>query len=75
MAFVIHDGHYRFTRVPYGLASVPSAFQRMMSQILAGQDGVQCYLDDIIVYGDNPELHEKTTSVRSTAVAKLWFKA
>ncbi|KAL1254360.1 hypothetical protein QQF64_016589 [Cirrhinus molitorella] len=31
----------------------------MMCQILAGQDGVQYYLDDIIVYGDNPELHEK----------------
>ncbi len=30
-----------------------------MSQILAGQDDVQCYLDDTIVYGDNPELHEK----------------
>lgn len=58
-AFVTHDGLYRFTRVPYGLASAPSAFQRMMSQILAGQDGVQCYLDDIIVFGNNPELHEK----------------
>ncbi len=58
-AFVTHDGLYRFTRVPYGLASAPSAFQRMMSQILSGQDGVQCYLDDIIVYSDNPELHEK----------------
>jgi len=30
-----------------------------MSQILSGQDGVQCYLDDIIVYGENPEVHEK----------------
>ncbi len=59
MAFVTHDGLYHFTWVPYGLASAHGAFQRMMSQILAGQDGVQCYLDDIIVYSDNQELHEK----------------
>uniref|UniRef100_A0A3B3T9U7 Gypsy retrotransposon integrase-like protein 1 n=1 Tax=Paramormyrops kingsleyae TaxID=1676925 RepID=A0A3B3T9U7_9TELE len=58
-AFISHDGLFRFTRVPYGLASAPSAFQRMMSQVLAGQDGVQCYLDDIIVYGTTPELHDK----------------
>lgn len=57
--FVTHDELYHFRRVPYGLASAPSAFQRMMSQMLAGQDGVQCYLDDIIVYGENPQVHEK----------------
>ena len=30
-----------------------------MSQILAGQEGVQCYLDDIIVYASSPEKHEE----------------
>jgi len=25
---------------------------------LVGLDGVQCYLDDIIVYADSPTLHE-----------------
>ena len=52
--FITHDGLLRFTKVPFGLASAPSAFQRMMSQILVGLDGVQCYLDDIIVYADSP---------------------
>ncbi|KAL7856478.1 hypothetical protein SRHO_G00153770 [Serrasalmus rhombeus] len=58
-AFITHDGLFRFTRVPYGLASAPSAFQRMMSQILDGLDGVQCYLDDIIIHADTPETHER----------------
>lgn len=40
------------------LASAPSAFQSMISQILAGLEGVQCSLDDIIVYADTPTLHE-----------------
>ena len=60
-AFITHD------RVPYGLASAPSAFQRMMSQILAHQPGVQCYLDDIIVYGETPALHETRLKASSTA--------
>ncbi len=41
--FITHDGLFRFTKIPFGLASAPSAFQRMMSQILVGLDGVQCY--------------------------------
>lgn len=57
-AFITHEGLFRFTKVPYGLASAPSAFQRMMSHILAGVKGVQCYLDDIITYGETPEVHE-----------------
>ena len=56
-AFITHDGLFRFTRVPYGLASAPSAFQKIMTLTLAGQQGVQCYLDDIIVYGKTEEEH------------------
>ena len=50
-AFITHEGLFSFFRVPFGLASAPSAFQKMMSIILAGLPGVQAYLDDIICYG------------------------
>ncbi|KAG5269277.1 hypothetical protein AALO_G00200210 [Alosa alosa] len=55
--FITHDGLFRFTRVPFGLASAPCAFQRMMQTVLKDQPGVQNYLDDIIVYGDSKEEH------------------
>ena len=58
-AFITHERLFRFCRVPYGLASAPSAFQRMVSQILAGQEGVQCYRDGIIVYASSPEIQEE----------------
>ena len=58
-AFITQDGLFRFKRVPYGLASAPGCFQRMMSIILKGQAGVQCYLDDIIVSGTTAEDHDK----------------
>ncbi|KAF7652087.1 hypothetical protein LDENG_00102050 [Lucifuga dentata] len=61
--FITHDGLFLFKRVPYGLASGPSCFQRMMSTILKGLSGVQCYLDNIIVSGATPEEHDKRLMV------------
>lgn len=49
-AFITHEGLFRYKRVCYGLASAPSAFQRMMSVVQQNLPGVQAYLDDIIVY-------------------------
>ncbi|KAJ8375109.1 hypothetical protein SKAU_G00056890 [Synaphobranchus kaupii] len=50
-------------RVPFGLASGPSCFQRMMSSILKDLQGVQCYLDDIIVSAMTAEEHDKRLTV------------
>ncbi len=48
-AFITHEGLFRFCRVSFGLASAPSAFQKMLSTILQGLTMVAHYLDDIIV--------------------------
>ena len=58
-AFITHDGLFRFKRVCFGLASAPSAFQKLMSSSLAGLPGVQCYLDDVVIYGRTLEEHDK----------------
>ncbi|KAK7889395.1 hypothetical protein WMY93_024955 [Mugilogobius chulae] len=58
-AFITHDGLFRFCRVPYGLASAPSAFQKMMADILKDVPGVQNYLDDLIVYGKTQNEHDR----------------
>ncbi|KAJ8353489.1 hypothetical protein SKAU_G00210560 [Synaphobranchus kaupii] len=58
-AFITHDGLFRFCRVPYGLASAPSAFQKMMSIVLADLPGVEYYIDDIIIHGSDMHTHDK----------------
>ena len=58
--FITHDGLYRYKRVCFGLASAPSCFQKMMSMLLGDIHGVQCFLDDIIVYGKDKAEHDKT---------------
>jgi hypothetical protein len=52
-----HKGLFRFNRLPFGVASAPSIFQKIMDQMLAGLEGVVCYLDDIIVTGKNKSDH------------------
>ena len=43
-AFVTHAGVFRYTRIPFGLSSAPSCFQKVMSTILAGVPGTAVYL-------------------------------
>lgn len=52
-AFSTPTGHYEFNRMPMGLKGAPATFQRLMTYVLSGLQGIKClvYLDDIIVYG------------------------
>ena len=52
-----HKGLYRYTRLPFGVASAPALFQKTMDIILAGIEGVICYIDDIMVTGKTEEEH------------------
>jgi hypothetical protein len=57
-AFITFMGVYQWLRVPMGLKGAASYFQRVMATIvLAGLLYIVCelYLDDILVYGQDPE--------------------
>ena len=58
-AFVTHDGVFQYKRVPYGLSSAPSAFQKIMSCILEGLDGVLCMLDDVVIHARDQFTHDQ----------------
>jgi hypothetical protein len=59
-AFNTHIGSFRYKRLPMGLVSAASVFQKMMTQILSGVEGVVCYQDDILIFGADREQHDKT---------------
>ncbi len=57
-AFVTHIGVFQYRRMPYGLSSSPSAFQKILSSILSGLDGAPNQMDDIVVHGKDQAEHD-----------------
>ena len=64
--FITPQGRYCFNKLPFGICSAPEHFQKRMSHILAGLDGVVSSIDDILVYGKDREEHD----TRLTAALK-----
>ena len=56
--FVTPFGRFCFNRLPFGISSAPEIFQRTMSDILEGLDGVICQMDDILIHGRNHMEHD-----------------
>lgn len=57
-----HRGLFKYTRLPFGVASAPAIFQREMDNLLQGHDNALCYLDDLLVTGTSTEDHLKNLS-------------
>lgn len=61
-------GRYRYTRLPFGLKSSNEVFQKRMSQVYEGLEGVEVVFDDILVHGATKEEHDsrlKTALLKS----------
>ena len=50
-------GLFQFNRLPFGISSAPSVFQRVMDTLFQGYEGVLVYLDDILVTGSTQTKH------------------
>ena len=53
--------------MPFGISSAPEIFQRKLSTLLEGLDGVKVIMDDILVHGRNREEHD----ARHNAVLRI----
>ncbi len=51
--------HYEYTVMPFGLKNVPATFQRLINDTLREylNDFAITYLDDILIYSDDLEMH------------------
>ena len=52
-------GMFQFRRLAMGLQNSGQSFQKLLDSVLAGMEGVFCYLDDILLYHKDKESHLK----------------
>ena len=52
-----HKGLYRYTRLPFGIASAPAVLQNVMDRILQGLPVVACYLDGMLITEKDDQEH------------------
>lgn len=56
--FITPMGRYCFRRVPFGITSAPEIFQRKMTELLHGINGVEVIIDDILIHGKTRKEHD-----------------
>lgn len=56
--FITPFGRFHFNRLPFGIASAPEHFQRRMSMIIDGLQGVVCHMDDVLIWGRDQQEHD-----------------
>ena len=57
--FITPSGWYCFNKMPFGILSAPEHFQKRISQILTGLQGVLCLMEDVIIFGMDQKEHDE----------------
>ncbi|XP_055625394.1 uncharacterized protein K02A2.6-like isoform X1 [Toxorhynchites rutilus septentrionalis] len=57
--FMTGRGLMQFKRLMFGITCAPEKFQRIMTEMLSGINGVIVYIDDIVVSGRTKEEHDR----------------
>lgn len=52
-------GRYQFLRLPYGINCAPEVFHAKLRQHLEDLDGVESFIDDVIIWGRTKEEHDR----------------
>ena len=57
--FLTPFGRFCFNRLPFGITSAPEFFQAQMNRILEDCPNTTCHMDDILVWGESVEEHDR----------------
>ena len=68
--FITPFGRFCFNRLPFGITSAPEHFQKRMSEILEGLEGVACMVDDVLVHERTQEEHDKRLDAALERIAQ-----
>ncbi|XP_063063818.1 uncharacterized protein K02A2.6-like [Engraulis encrasicolus] len=57
--FITPFGRFQFKRLPFGITSAPEIFQRKVTETMEGLEGVEIFMDDVLVYGATVREHDQ----------------
>ena len=72
--FITPFGRYFFLRLPFGISLAPEVFQTTMENILGDIEGVECYMDDILVHADGMGEHDRHLDQALNRLAQTGLK-
>jgi len=74
--FTTKYGTYKYLVMPFGLTNAPAAFQRWINRTLQSYIDICCivYLDDVLIYSDSLEQHQKDVAAIVRAIRKQGMK-
>jgi len=69
-------GTYEYLVMPFGLSNAPAAFQRWINEVLMEHIDMCCivYLDDVLIYSNTLQQHQKDVSNILEAIRKSGMK-
>lgn len=67
-------GLYSVHRLPFGVKACPGIFQRLMTSLLAGIQGVAVLIDDIIVSGHTLQIMQQRLEAVLGRIQKAGFR-
>ncbi|XP_063963929.1 uncharacterized protein LOC135156194 [Lytechinus pictus] len=56
-AFATPQGLFQYIVMPFGMKNAPATFQRLVNSLVSGLEGCEAYIDDLIVYSEDWEVH------------------
>ncbi|PIK37700.1 hypothetical protein BSL78_25470 [Apostichopus japonicus] len=56
--FITPFGRFAYSRMPFGITSAPEHAQKRLAQLLDDLEGVEVFIDDILIHAPNQDLHD-----------------
>ena len=67
-------GRFFFKRLPFGISLASEIFQRVMTDLPAGIDGVVCFMDDIGIGGKTVAHHDEILQAMMKRINNVGLK-
>nr|XP_022295054.1 uncharacterized protein K02A2.6-like [Crassostrea virginica] len=67
-------GRYRYLRLPFGISSAPEVFSKRVQEMFSDLTGVECIVDDILVWGETTAEHDSRVQQMLQRCREMNFK-